>query len=170
MNNNEEQEIGATEDPCAPLRAEFEEAQKKAAEYLAGWQRATADYQNLQKQVATERGELVKYAHENLLFELLPALDHARQALVQAPALDGASAQWVQGMRHVFQGLWVVLKAQGLEVMADTVGATFDPARHESVGVRKEEVKEAGVILEEQRPGYLLRGRVLRPAQVIISE
>lgn len=158
------------EDPCTILRAELGEAQKKAAEYLAGWQRATADYQNLQKQVATERGMLVKYAHEDLLLELLPALDHARQALAQAPQLDGANAQWVQGMRHVFDGLWAALKSQGLEMMSDTVGAAFDPTRHESVGVRKEEGKEIGIIIQEQRPGYLLHGRVVRPAQVIISE
>lgn len=168
--NNEEQKIEVTADPCASVRAELEEAQQKAAEYLAGWQRATADYQNLQKQVATQRVAIVKYAHEALLLELLPALDHARQALAQAPQLDGAHAQWVQGMRHVFDGLWAVLKSQGLEVMTDTVGAAFDPTRHESVGVRKEEGEAASTILQEQRPGYLLHDRVLRPAQVIISE
>lgn len=168
--NNEEQQIAIPRDPCSSVRAELEEAQKKAAEYLAGWQRATADYQNREKQVTAERVALVKYAHEHLLLELLPGLDHARQALAQAPILDGPQIQWVQGVHHVFDGLWRVLKAQGLEVMADTVGATFDPTRHESVGVRKEEGREAGIILQEQRSGYLLHGRVVRPAQVIINE
>lgn len=169
MSEDQKMQEGAG-DPCASILAELEDAQKKAAEYLAGWQRATADYHNLQKQVAAERVEVVKYANEYLLLELLPALDHAQEALAQAPALEGALAQWVAGVRHVFDGLWSVLKAHGLEVMPDTLGATFDPTRHESVGVRKEEGREPGFVLAVERPGYLLHGRVLRPAQVIISD
>lgn len=170
MNDENKVNNDVTEGPHITLRTEIEAAQKKADEYLAGWQRATADYQNLQKQVAAERGMLVKYAHEELLLELLPALDHARHALAQAPALVGASAQWVQGMRHIFDGLWAALKSQGLEMMVDTLGAAFDPTRHESVGVRKEDGRESGLVVEVQRSGYLLHGRVVRPAQVIISE
>lgn len=151
-------------DPCAELRSALDEADKKVAENLAGWQRATADYQNLQKQVAEERKCLLQFATEQLLYELLPVLDAAKQALATAP--DDA---WAIGVRHVFNGLQSTLKAQGLEEMK-VMGESFDPVRHESVGAQKQEGTEPGIILEEQRSGYLLKDKVLRPAQVIISE
>lgn len=157
-------ELPSEVDPCGELRAQLEEAEKKAAENLAGWQRAVADYQNLQKQVAEERRRLWQLATEQMILDLLPVLDAAGQAQAHAP-----NDQWATGVKHVFDGLRATLKAQGLEEMK-TVGEKFDPVRHESVGARKEDGKESSVVLEEQRPGYLLGGKIIRPAQVIISE
>ncbi|MBI4133583.1 nucleotide exchange factor GrpE [Candidatus Uhrbacteria bacterium] len=156
-------------DRQAAVHTELSEATRKAEEYLAGWKRAVADYQNLQKDVTREREAFVRFATERLLFDLLPVLDHATTALRQAPVLDGEHAQWLDGVRHVFEGLRSMLRSHGiLEFTA--IGERFDPERHEAVGSRKENGKESGIALEEVRPGYLLHGKVLRPAQVIVSE
>ena len=151
------------------LQNQLIECQKKADEHLAGWKRAAADYQNLQKDTARDREQMVRYATERLLNDLVPVLDHAKSALAQIPEVDGAAKQWMTGVQHVFDGLKSVLKSHGIEEMK-VVGEKFDPLRHETVSARTEEGKEAGVVLEEARPGYTLHGKVLRPAQVIISE
>lgn len=151
------------------LKGQIAECQKKAEEYLAGWKRAAADYQNLQKETTRDRENMVRYATERLLTDLVPVLDHAKQAFARMPETDGAIKQWMDGVRHLFDGLKNMLKTHGIEEMK-VVGEKFDPVKHETIGSRKEEGKESDVVLEEARPGYLLHGKILRPAQVIISE
>ncbi|MBI4280574.1 nucleotide exchange factor GrpE [Candidatus Uhrbacteria bacterium] len=152
------------------LKKELQTLGEKTEEYLAGWKRAAADYQNLQKETARDRETMVRFASEHLLRDLLPVLDHAKAAFGQMPETDNEMIkQWLAGAKHVFDGLKKTLKAHGLEEMP-VMGEKFDPGRYETVGSRKEDGKEAGLVLEEARPGYLLHGKVLRPAQVIISE
>lgn len=150
------------------IRTRLIEAEKRAEEYLAGWKRARADYQNREKEVAREREAFARFATQRLLLDFLPVLDHAKQALAAAPPLNGPESEWLTGIRHVFEGLRSMLRSHGIEEM-QVLGERFDPERHEAVGSRKEDGKEPDTILEEVRPGYLLHGRVLRPAQVIIS-
>ncbi len=164
----EDQTTETRVDELAEIRAELEATKKKAEEYLAGWKRAAADYQNQEKEVAREREAFVRFATERLIFDLLPVLDHAASAFAHPPSLDGADAEWLKGVRHVFEGLQSMLRSHGIEEMK-VLGGEFDPERHEAVGSRKEEGKASGAILEEVRAGYILHGKILRPAQVIIS-
>lgn len=147
---------------------ELKELRQKAEEYLAGWKRATADYQNLQKEVRREREELARYATGRLIFDLLPVLDNAETALKHVP-MESTDDAWVAGIRHVFDGLRGLLRVHGVESMT-VLGEKFDPESHEAVGSRKDEQKESGIVVEEVRAGYKLNGKILRPAQVIISE
>ena len=61
--------------PPNPLNPE-DELKAKCDEYLAGWQRARADYQNLQKETERRITEVIGYSNEAFLAELLPILDH----------------------------------------------------------------------------------------------
>lgn len=145
------------------------EAEKKAEEYLAGWKRARADYQNLEKSTVHEREAFVQFATEGIVRDLLPILDHATQAVAASPTLEGSAAEWVSGVRHVFDGLRHTLRAHGVEEIVVSRGDQFDPERHETVESRKEEGTEPGRVLVVVRSGHLLNKKLLRPAQVIIS-
>lgn len=148
-----------------------EELKAKCDEYLSGWKRAQADYQNLMKDVERQKSEYAKYANERLLTDLLPALDQFRLALQHVPA-EGSDQKtwdnWLIGVRAV-QSLWEqAAKVQGLERIS-TDGA-FDPQKHEAAGTEEAEGKESGSIIKVIQDGWMLNGKIIRPARVIISK
>lgn len=146
----------------------------KCEEYLAGWKRAQADYQNLQRERERERQDLAKYANERLLRELLPAFDQYQLAVKYIPSTDSLPdevkrlwEQWLVGVKAV-EGLWNQAAQQaGLERIA--TDGIFDPQFHEAVA---EEVSDQleGAILKVLTPGWKLHGRVLQAARVIIAK
>ena len=144
-------------------------------EYLAGWKRAQADYQNLKREVERERGEMTKYANERLLSDLLPAIDQFGIALRFTP--DSSSLpedqrkiweNWLVGIRAV-QNLWDrVATDVGLERIL--VDGAFDPALHDAAGEEEAEGKATGSILKVLQDGWRYHGKVLRPARVIVAK
>ncbi|MSR85112.1 nucleotide exchange factor GrpE [Candidatus Uhrbacteria bacterium] len=171
-------------DSSAPLRSAQNDSsddltanshQLKAEEYLAGWKRAQADYQNLKKETDRDRAEYTKYANERLLHEVLPAIDQFALAMQHAPVLNGLEEgerkvweNWLTGLRAV-QSLWNQMAGSiGLERIP-TNGA-FDPSLHDAAGEEEAEGKEAGSIVKVMQDGWRLHGKVLRPARVIIAK
>ncbi len=144
-------------------------------EYMAGWKRAQADYQNLQRDTARERGEMHKYANERLLSQLLPALDQFAVALSFTPDVSTLPDEqrkvwenWLIGLRAV-QSLWdQTTSGIGLERVA-TDGA-FDPLLHDAAGEEDSQDKPTGSILKVLQDGWCLHGKVLRPARVIVAK
>lgn len=140
--------------------------QVKAAEYLAGWKRAQADYQNLRRSVEQEKIDMVKYANEALLQDLLPLVDHFNMAFKAVPEKDKTSS-WLKGVEHISTNLKQILQEYGVTVM-NTVGQKFDPTQHESVGEMPSDQPE-GTVAEEMSAGFLLHGKVIQPAKVKLS-
>ncbi len=143
----------------------------KCDEYLAGWKRAQADYQNLKKETEREKAEFAKYANERLLHELLPAIDQFGIAMQHVPSNDAEPKTWLnwaQGVRAI-QSLWEQMaKAVGLERIP--AQGSFDPLLHDAVGEEEKEGQEPGTIVRVATDGWRLHGKVLRPAKVIISK
>ena len=77
-----------------------EDLEKKCEEYLNGWKRAMADYQNLVKDVAKERLEFVKFANQSLILEFLLILDNFKLAFSKIPEKEKDGA-WVVGFSHI---------------------------------------------------------------------
>lgn len=155
----------------------WEESEKKAAEYLAGWQRARADLLNYKKEEMERMGELLEYAKIELVLKLLPVLDNFEIAARQNPEqdLDGQekNKQVINGFLQIKNQIEDFLKNQGLEEIK-SVGEKFDPNFHEVVEevgeVRPLQAKESGVIIEEIQKGYTINGRLLRPAKVKVAK
>ncbi len=145
------------------------------AEYLAGWKRAQADYQNLKKETERERGEFTKYANERLLAQLLPAIDQFALALQFTPDLSTLPEEqrkpwenWLLGLRAV-QSLWDQA-AVGIGLERIPVTGPFDPMLHEAAGEEEHPDQPAGTIVNVLQSGWRLHGKVLRPARVILSK
>ncbi len=153
---------GATE-PCP-----------KCEEYLTGWKRAQADYQNLKRETDAERVERAKFANERMLRDLLPVLDQFGLALSFIPSTTGLPEaergvweKWLVGLKAV-QSLWDQAAAQaGLERVS--TDGPFDPQVHDAVAEEPSEQPE-GTILRVVQPGWRLHGRVLQPARVTIAK
>ncbi|MBI5575369.1 MAG: nucleotide exchange factor GrpE [Deltaproteobacteria bacterium] len=147
--------------PAPEASGELEELKTRLA-YLA------AEFDNYRKRAAREKESLVAFGNEKLLRAILPFLDNLERAMAQAAAsgsIDGLQA----GVRLTYDQALSDLKKFGLEQLS-AEGEAFDPARHEAIAQTACEGKEEGTVLSEARKGYLLNGRLLRPAQVIVAQ
>lgn len=146
------------------------ELQQQCEEYLAGWKRALADYENLQRQNAQAREEDRRRVRVNMAHELLPVIDNFDQAMRFAPSdMPSDMKNWFAGVEHIARQFAEVMKSIGVEPI-DALGKPFDPNLHESGGSRHEDDKPEHVVLEEVIKGWKLGDLVLRPAKVIINE
>jgi len=169
--------------PIADTR-ELEECQKLKEEYLAGWQRARADFLNYKKEEMERIGELLSYASEELVLKILPILDNFEIAVkeVRSTKYEGKNVEEIiKGFLQIKTQLEDFLKNQGVEEIK-AVGEAFDPNLHEVVEEIEVKDKEPGIIgeedkssslpfaaarvIEEVQKGYKINGRLLRPARV----
>lgn len=147
------------------LRRELEEANREKDKNHDLLLRAQAEFDNFRKRIDRERDEVRSFAAAQVLRNLLPVLDNLERALRTS---EGSDDPLRQGLVLVHQQLLETLKKEGLQVM-DTLGTAFDPRQHEAVEVLDVEGFEEGIILEEAQKGYLLNGRLLRPAMVKVA-
>lgn len=124
--------------------------------------RALADYQNLLKQTAKEKTEFVKFALESFFHELLPVYDHLKLSIKNLSAEEKKNS-WVEGVTYVLKQFKSILEDQGLEEIK-TEGEKFNHDEMEAVG------GEGEIVKTEIMPGYKLRGKLIRPAKVIVSK
>lgn len=148
-------------------KLELEELKSKCAEYLDGWKRAQADYQNLLKEIAKSRREYVKYANENLILEILPILDNFKLAFNQIPEAEKNSA-WVAGFQHIKKQIEELLRNNGCEEIK-TVGQLFNPLEHEAIEQVSNEAHADNAVVLEKKPGYKLNNKVVQAAKVIVN-
>lgn len=156
MSEEEKKELG-----------ELEVLKGKCEEYLQGWKRALADYDNVKKDMARERSEMRRDAVESAAEAFLPVLEHFDAAVRFTPDVDDKAKGWLQGILHIRRELEEAMKQLGVEPFGD-VGEAFDPMKHESAGSRTEE-GTPNVILEVLRKGWKIGERVIRPASVIVN-
>jgi molecular chaperone GrpE len=124
-----------------------------------------AEFENFRKRVAREREAQAAYGNEQLLRAVLPFLDNLERAMGQA----GSSADaLLSGVRMTYDLFLSELRKFGLEQLPAQGGA-FDPSLHEAIASVPSPGKPGGAILAEARKGYLLHGRLLRPAQVTVA-
>ena len=140
-------------------------AKAQAEEYLAGWKRAKADLINFQKEQEKKQKDIIEFASASFILEILPIYESLKQALLHT---DKGSEDLATGIRQIKKQFDDLLKRLGIEEIK-TIGEKFNPDFHEAVGKRKEEDKEEGIILEEVKTGFLINGKVLEPAKVIVN-
>ena len=136
-----------------------------AAEWKEQLAYLAAEFENFRKRVAREREAQAAFGNEQLLRAVLPFLDNLERAMGQA----GSSAEaLLSGVRMTYDLFLSGLRKFGLEQLP-AQGGTFDPSLHEAIASVSSSGKPEGTILAEARKGYLLHGRLLRPAQVTVA-
>lgn len=151
----------ATEDASA------KESQQAKAEpdWKDMYARTLADFDNYRKRTARDREELVKFATSEAVKDMLPTADNLMIALDQAKDKEDP---FVKGVRLAYEGFLKSLKDHGAEPF-DSVGESLDPSRHEAIATLPSETIEEGKISAEVKRGWMLNGRLLRAAQVVVS-
>lgn len=142
------------------------------AEALQNWDlylRARADLDNYRKRAQREKEDLSRFGNENLLRELLPVLDNLERALDHARQGDDSNGSLLQGVEMTLSQLRKALEKFGA-VAFTSIGASFDPARHEAMGQQESADQAPNTVIQELQKGYMLNDRLLRPAMVMISK
>lgn len=156
-----EDEGASQEDAIARLQADLDRFRDLAL-------RSQADLDNFRKRTAREREDAVKFANATLIESLLPVLDNFVLGLDAAEKSGGDARAIREGIAMVHKQLLDALAANGLEEIA-CQGKEFDPNLHEAVAQEPSDDVPEGMVLRELRKGYLYRGRLLRPSNVIVS-
>jgi molecular chaperone GrpE len=139
------------------LQAEVAQWKAKADEYLELAKRAKADFINYQDRVRRDKSDWNRHALESFVRELLPAMDGFAMAKFEDPKL-------LEAVRILEKEFLRVLSKAGVTPI-ETAGKTFDPLYHEAVSM-----DPGGTQLEEIRRGWLIDGKVLRPAAIKLTK
>lgn len=147
---------------------ELEALRARCDEYLQGWKRATADYQNLKKEMESERLEFAGHANVKALLHFIPIYDNLQKAAAAVPD-DQKGLGWVVGIMHILKQYEDVFRQYGLERIP-TVGQQFDPEIHEALSEESADGSPPGTVIRELASGYRMNGTVLVPAKVVVSK
>jgi molecular chaperone GrpE len=158
---------GAPEPEFEHLKAALEAKTREAESLQDKNLRLMAEFDNARKRAAREREEYVRFANESVIRELLPVLDNFDRAFRAARTEAGAAAV-AAGVELIQRELLRVLEKVGA-VPFSSVGQPFDPERHEAVARVPTASHPEMTVVEETARGYLLNGRVLRPAMVMVA-
>jgi len=150
------------------LKKNLEECQKLKDEYLAGWQRARADFLNYQKEELERMSEIIKYAGAEFILKILPILDNFDLAEKKLPE-DLKNDENVKGILLIKNQILNFLKSQKVEEIK-SVGEKFDPNFMEAIEEVEIKEKNSGIVIEEIQKGYKINDRLLRPAKVKITK
>jgi molecular chaperone GrpE len=128
--------------------------------------RERAELDNQRKRLARDVDMARKFANERLLSELLPVLDSLDAGLAAGGARDAAALR--TGLELTRQQLLKVAADNGLTVV-DPQGQVFDPDQHQAISQADAAGAAPGTVLQVFQKGYLLNGRLLRPALVVVA-
>ena len=152
------------------LREKLKKCVEEKQEYLDGWQRLKADFVNAKKKEGDLRAELVSFAKEGLILDLLSSVDYFDMAFANKSAWESVDKNWRVGIEHIHSQLLKTLTEHGLEQF-DPNGEEFDPIRHDSVeSVVTDKKDDDHKILEVMQKGYILGGKIIRPAKVKVGQ
>lgn len=172
------QEIEESKEYAEWLKTPIKKAVQKITteSYLDDLKRLQADFENYKKRVKNDERELYGHLSAQIVTDLIPVLDNLHAAIGHVPA-DAVGSPWVTGITYIEKQFEDVLANYGVEPMAVKPGDAFDPTRHEALdaerqnqepGIRNQGV-EKEIIAKVVQKGYAIKGKVIRPAKVIIK-
>lgn len=166
----------STED--APAEAGADEAQQRIdeaveaalAEQRDALLRAQAEVVNMRRRCEQDVEKAHKFALERFAGDLLPVVDNLERALDSKPESQDEGLQAVfEGVELTYKSFLDTLLRHKVEQI-DPQGEPFDPQAHEAMVTQPSDQVEPNTVLTVVQKGYLLNGRVIRPARVIVSK
>lgn len=146
-------------------------------EYLFGWKRCLADFENYKKRQVENQKNIGEYLKEDSALQIIPVIDNFHSATEHIPE-EQKNVPWVVGIMYIQKQLEDVLKENGVVEMDVKVGDEFDPNLHEAVANSQETRNKEQETMEEENTnkitrvvlkGYKLNEKVIRAARVIVE-
>ena len=152
------------------MEEEIKELQQKYDDLNDKYLRLYSEFDNYRKRTQKEKTDLNKYASEDLIIQLLPVLDDFERgvkSLDQSPKNNKDS--FIEGIILIYNKLQGILEQHGLEPI-EAIGSIFDVDYHDAItNLPAPSASEKGKVLDEVEKGYLLNGKVIRYAKVIVG-
>jgi molecular chaperone GrpE len=161
MEENEKYEPVVSDNGGLPAVEELQALKEERDGLYDRLLRKQAEFENYKKRVERERSEFIQFASAELMKELLNALDSFDLALRNT----GGD---LRGFELIYKQLLDTMTRFGLKAI-EAKGQKFDPNVHQAVATQPADEVEENTIVEEMRKGYLLNGRLLRPAMVTVA-
>ena len=158
----EEEEGKEIEESLAEM---LETERKKSEEYLLRLKYLQADFENYRKRVEKDSEDAEESVLRRVMLDLLRILDELELAVAHS---ENAEGEFLDGIKMVLKGMNSTLEGYGLERIP-AVGKRFDPTVHEAVESKDEDGGD-DLVVEEVRPGYTFRGKVIRPSLVKVGK
>lgn len=142
--------------------------EKEREEYLNGWKRAQADFINYKNDESKRLEELLKFGQENILMEIISIADSVNLAISSLEKTGGVD----RGIYMIKAQIDNFLKRHGIEKISAKQGDAFNPALHEAITAIEATNKPSNTItiIEEIENGYILHGKVVKPAKVKVNK
>jgi molecular chaperone GrpE len=170
VDSTEDGDALPTKDVVKKLSDDLKKARADKEEYLTGWQRAKADYVNLQKEMDQVRANTSLITKEKIVESLLPSIDSFDMAMANKKAWESVDKNWRTGVEYIYQQIISGLSDVGVEII-DKTGIPFDPNLHQSIeSIVTDDQSKDHTIEKVIQAGYKIGERVIRPARVNIFE
>jgi len=132
--------------------------------------RLYAEFENYKRMIQKEREELINYANEKLIKDLLPVIDNFELAIKHAGS--ELNSQWLESMKkgveNALKEFLRILEKYGVKQI-ETVGQVFNPEVHHAVSTVERQDMDDNIIVEELRKGYFYKNKLLREPLVAVS-
>jgi len=164
-----DQQQGQTTDVNA-LQKELQECLLSQQEWKERFLRTNADFENFKRRSTRDQITWMETSQQKLLVELLPIVDDFDRAFQQISTNvdQKAVAKDLEGFSFIRAALQKYLQQFGVEPMKEYT--VFDPSLHEAIGQVSDSTKSSGAIAQVLQQGYMWKGKVLRPARVMVVE
>lgn len=156
-------------DTIKKLREKLKKCEADKQEYLAGWQRAKADFINARNEEKDDREIFKQYAREVVVNDFLAVADGFDRAFKE-PSWANVDKNWQDGIKYLYNNFTSILKDYGVEPI-ESEGKPFNPTEHEAIEhTETGNEEEDGLVIQEVRKGYKINQKILRPAQVKVAK
>ncbi|MEE8243361.1 MAG: nucleotide exchange factor GrpE [Pseudomonadales bacterium] len=150
------------------LQTALENAQAEAEGLKDTALRAQAEVENVRRRATRDVENAHKFALERFAGELLPVIDSLEKAVESAATTDAATAV-TEGVDLSLKLFLATLGKHGIEQI-DPLGEPFNPEHHEAIAMVENPDAEPNSVMEVMQKGYLLNGRLIRAAKVIVAK
>ena len=155
-----------TETPAEEEKQDKSEDKPAEPDWKTLYALTLADFDNYKKRAARDREDTFRFAEMDILKDVLPAVDNLELALSNAK--EKAEDPFVKGVQLVYDTLLKSLKDHGAEPF-ESVGKDLDTARMEAIATLPSPDVPEGKVSIESKKGWMLKDKVLRAAQVVVS-
>jgi molecular chaperone GrpE len=160
-------------DDKEPQPLNFEEKldceKKRSEDYLTRLTYLQADFENMKKRFDREVEQTKSYCNERIIIQLLEVVDELELAVKNGEISSQSTENLLEGVEMTLKKLRKVLEQEGVTEIANPEGKVFDPSKHNAVATVESDDAEDGIVLEQIRKGYIMRGKVIRPTIVKVA-
>ncbi len=159
---------GKSDDPVKKMGKKLEAAEEEAKQSYEKYLRVSAEFENYKKRSLREMEEFRKFANESLIKEMLSVVDNLERAIDSSSDNEGAKSRVVEGIDMTLKEILKIFEKFAVKPIK-SLGEKFDPTYHQAVSQEETDDYPDDTVTRELQRGYMLHGRLLRPAMVVVS-